>query len=154
MGTTSSNAAVRRQATGGEGVEKIPGRCRDAGLPGSLSGGAKEAPRGRHRLDGGALHIQQHRRRLRHDRRHAHFCEDGPNPTHTLRTSWNVTDRRVRQIFYYLLKTPVALQKVVDEIDRAEASGHLSDFVTRQEAGNLTYFQACVKEALRESLDP
>lgn len=55
------------------------------------------------------------------------------------------------QIFYYLLKTPASLQKLVDEIDRADAEGHLSHVVTWEEAGRLRYFQACVKEALRES---
>ncbi|KAJ9609661.1 hypothetical protein H2200_005989 [Cladophialophora chaetospira] len=52
-------------------------------------------------------------------------------------------------IMYYLLKNPKSLQLVVSEIDNADKEGHLSDPVTWKEARELTYFQACVKEALR-----
>jgi cytochrome P450 len=55
---------------------------------------------------------------------------------------------------YHLLKNPTTLQKAVEEVDHADKEGRLSDTVTWQEAGKLPYFQACVKEALRESQSP
>ena len=51
---------------------------------------------------------------------------------------------------YYLLKNPVTLQKVVDEVDHADMEGKHSQYVSWHEAQKLQYFQACVKEALRE----
>jgi hypothetical protein len=55
------------------------------------------------------------------------------------------------QIFYYLLKNPASLAKLVNEVDNAEKDGHLSEFVTWQESKRLPYLQACIKEALRQS---
>ena len=52
---------------------------------------------------------------------------------------------------YYILKNPSHLQKLLDEIDLADKESRLSAIVTWQEAGKLPYFQACLKEALRES---
>jgi hypothetical protein len=51
---------------------------------------------------------------------------------------------------YYLLRTPAALQKLLKEISDADEGGELSTCITGQEAGKLRYFQACMKEALRE----
>ncbi|ETI22773.1 hypothetical protein G647_06849 [Cladophialophora carrionii CBS 160.54] len=50
---------------------------------------------------------------------------------------------------YHLLKNLTSLQKVLEEVDRADKEGCLSKTVTWQEAGKLPYFQACIKEALR-----
>ncbi|RMZ84878.1 hypothetical protein DV738_g457, partial [Chaetothyriales sp. CBS 135597] len=53
-----------------------------------------------------------------------------------------------RAIFYYLMKSPDCLKKVVAELDEAEAAGNLSEFVTWKESNSLPYLQACIKEAL------
>ncbi|KAL2422085.1 Cytochrome P450 monooxygenase cicH [Exophiala dermatitidis] len=55
----------------------------------------------------------------------------------------------LRAIFYYLLKSPSSMRKLVTEIDIADREGRLSDFVTWQESTRLPYLQACIKEALR-----
>ncbi|KIX02848.1 uncharacterized protein Z518_08791 [Rhinocladiella mackenziei CBS 650.93] len=55
----------------------------------------------------------------------------------------------LRAIFYYLLKSPLIMAKVVDEIDAADRACQLSEFVTWQESNRLPYLQACIKEAIR-----
>lgn len=55
----------------------------------------------------------------------------------------------LRSLFYYLCKTPGCMQKVVDEIDAHDRQGRLSTCVTFAEGNQLTYFQACMREALR-----
>ncbi|EXJ58248.1 hypothetical protein A1O7_05673 [Cladophialophora yegresii CBS 114405] len=52
-------------------------------------------------------------------------------------------------LMYHLLKNPRTLQKVLKDLDRANKEGCLSRTVTWQEAGKLSYFQACIQEALR-----
>ncbi|RMD41176.1 hypothetical protein DV735_g3941, partial [Chaetothyriales sp. CBS 134920] len=54
-----------------------------------------------------------------------------------------------RSIFYYLIKSPNCMKRVMEEIDAANAAGNLSEFVTWKESNNLPYLQACIKEALR-----
>ncbi len=54
----------------------------------------------------------------------------------------------VSEVFYYLMKSPDCLKKVVEEIDQADKAGNLSEFVTWKESNNLPYLQACIKEAL------
>ncbi|KIX10083.1 uncharacterized protein Z518_01164 [Rhinocladiella mackenziei CBS 650.93] len=61
----------------------------------------------------------------------------------------DTTGISLRSIFYYLMKSPQALKKVVDEIDKAESEGSLSEFITWKESNNQPYLQACIKEALR-----
>ncbi|KAL6244266.1 hypothetical protein RBB50_008508 [Rhinocladiella similis] len=61
----------------------------------------------------------------------------------------DTTGIALRTIFYYLLKTPTCLRRVVEEIDRADKAGQLSSFVTWHESNRLPYLQACIKEALR-----
>lgn len=51
----------------------------------------------------------------------------------------------LRSIFYYLMKNPRCMQKVLDELDHAK----LSEFVTWKESNDMPYLQACIKEALR-----
>ena len=52
---------------------------------------------------------------------------------------------------YHLLRNPNALKKLVNEIDETDKQDRFSQIVTWQEAGKLPYFQACIKEALRET---
>lgn len=62
----------------------------------------------------------------------------------------DTTAASLRAVFYYLCRSPQAYQRLLAEIDRADRKGDLSDPVTFAEAQNLQYFQAVVKEALRE----
>lgn len=55
---------------------------------------------------------------------------------------------QIQQIFYHLMKSPKSMKRVVEEIDRANQAGELSEFVTWKESNNLPYLQACIKEAL------
>lgn len=55
----------------------------------------------------------------------------------------------LRSLFYYLCKNPRTYDKVVDEILSFDARGELSEYVTYHEGQRLSYFQACVREALR-----
>lgn len=45
----------------------------------------------------------------------------------------------LRSCFYYLVKNPGALQKLVDEIDAAEQQQKLSLFITYEESLKLPY---------------
>ncbi|KIY00865.1 uncharacterized protein Z520_03531 [Fonsecaea multimorphosa CBS 102226] len=62
----------------------------------------------------------------------------------------DTTALTLTSVFYYLLKSPVCLQKAVDEIESADKEGWLSEQVTWHEASKLSYLQACVKEAIRK----
>ena len=55
----------------------------------------------------------------------------------------------MQSFFYYLLKDSTVYSRLVAEIDQAQADGQLSDHVTWVQAQNLSYFQACLKEAMR-----
>lgn len=55
----------------------------------------------------------------------------------------------LRAIFYYLLRNPDSLRRVVEEIDTAEAEGRLSPIITYKESTSLAYLDACIKEAGR-----
>lgn len=55
----------------------------------------------------------------------------------------------LRAIFYYLMKNPAVLRRVVEEIDAAAEQGELSDPVQHAQANKLPYFVACIKETLR-----
>lgn len=61
----------------------------------------------------------------------------------------DTTASTLRALFYYLRRTPAAHDMLLAEIDEAERDGKLSDPVTFEEAQQLRYFQAVVKEALR-----
>ena len=58
----------------------------------------------------------------------------------------------IPQIFYFLMKTPACMQKAIEEIDNADREGQLSEFITWKESNRLPYLQACIKEAIRESI--
>ena len=55
----------------------------------------------------------------------------------------------MQSFFYHVLKEPQIYQKILDELDEAGKSGKLSEFVQLQEALQLPYFQASLKEAMR-----
>ena len=55
----------------------------------------------------------------------------------------------LRAVFYYLCRNPRCYARVVDEIDRMDAEGKLSEIVTFAESNQMKYFQACMKEAMR-----
>ncbi|KAF5010518.1 hypothetical protein FDECE_3335 [Fusarium decemcellulare] len=56
----------------------------------------------------------------------------------------------LRAIFYYLLKSPDKMRKLVSEIDNAAATGLISSPVSFKESTkHLPYMQAVLKEALR-----
>ncbi|POS75040.1 hypothetical protein DHEL01_v206570 [Diaporthe helianthi] len=61
----------------------------------------------------------------------------------------DTTATTLRALFYYLCRTPAAYDKLLAEIDEAERAGRLSDPVTFEEAQQLKYFQAVIKEAMR-----
>ncbi|KAL3459726.1 cytochrome P450 [Aspergillus heterothallicus] len=61
----------------------------------------------------------------------------------------DTTGISLRAIFYYLMKNPATYQKLISEIDEAQAQGKLSDFITCSESLQLPYLQAVMKEALR-----
>lgn len=55
----------------------------------------------------------------------------------------------LRSLFYYLMKSPNCLSKLLAEIDEADAKGQLSEIVTFAESQKMPYMQACLKEAMR-----
>lgn len=56
-------------------------------------------------------------------------------------------------VFYFLLKNPACMQKVLNELDSKAREGYFKDnkfgVVTYGESQGLTYLDACVKEAFR-----
>ncbi|KAF2728074.1 cytochrome P450 [Polyplosphaeria fusca] len=55
----------------------------------------------------------------------------------------------LRACFYYLMRIPTALAKLLAEIKEADAAGTLSSPIKFSEAKRLPYLCACVKEACR-----
>ncbi|KAK9382269.1 cytochrome P450 [Kockiozyma suomiensis] len=56
----------------------------------------------------------------------------------------------LRAIVYFLLKSPAKLDKLVAELDAADAKGLLSEPVSYKESiTHLSYLNACIKEAIR-----
>ena len=55
----------------------------------------------------------------------------------------------LRAVFYYLMKSPAVMRRVVEEIDTAAEQGELSNPITFAQANKLPFFVACVKETLR-----
>ncbi|KAL4965467.1 cytochrome P450 [Aspergillus stella-maris] len=55
----------------------------------------------------------------------------------------------LQALVYYLLKNPVNLQRLQQELNGAQERGELSEVVQYSEAQNLPYLQACIKEAYR-----
>ncbi|RAO66022.1 uncharacterized protein BHQ10_002034 [Talaromyces amestolkiae] len=73
-------------------------------------------------------------------------------------TSWTISNMlagsdttaiNLRAIFYYLLRHPHSLQRVLDEIKEAEAENRLSEIITYNESKTLKYLDACIKESGR-----
>lgn len=54
-----------------------------------------------------------------------------------------------RSLFYHLMHTPAAYEKLQAEIDQAFEDDRLSEIPTFQEASKLPYLDACIKEGLR-----
>lgn len=56
-------------------------------------------------------------------------------------------------VFYYLLKNPACMEKLLSELDTASREGHFKNnescIVTWSESQSLTYLDACIKEAFR-----
>jgi cytochrome P450 len=56
-------------------------------------------------------------------------------------------------VFYFLLKNPACMQKVLNELDSKAREGYFKDnkfgVVTYAESQGLTYLDSCVKEAFR-----
>ncbi|KAL2065505.1 hypothetical protein VTL71DRAFT_3175 [Oculimacula yallundae] len=67
----------------------------------------------------------------------------------TLLAGSDTTAITLRACFYYLIKTPTAYDKLVREIDEAHHQGQLSSMITFDEALQLNYLQAVLKEAMR-----
>jgi cytochrome P450 len=62
----------------------------------------------------------------------------------------DTTSAAVAAIFYYLMRTPHAYKKLMDEIDEATKDGRLSaPAVKYSEAAKLPYLDACCKEGMR-----
>ena len=55
----------------------------------------------------------------------------------------------LRSMFYYLIKNPICMGKLLKEIDEKDAKGELREIVTFAESQNMPYLQACMKEAMR-----
>lgn len=58
----------------------------------------------------------------------------------------------LRAIFYFLLNNPAQLQKLLDELGKEQAEGRFhrsDDLVDWEEARDLPYLSACVKESMR-----
>ena len=51
----------------------------------------------------------------------------------------------LQAFFYFLLKNPIHLHRLREEIDASKARGELSPIVTNVEAQGLPYLQACVR---------
>ncbi|KAL4925300.1 cytochrome P450 [Aspergillus undulatus] len=61
----------------------------------------------------------------------------------------DTTSITFRAVFYYLMKHPDAYEKLLEEIDQADRGGRLSRCVQYNEALQLPYLVACIKEAIR-----
>ncbi|KAF2098777.1 cytochrome P450 [Rhizodiscina lignyota] len=59
------------------------------------------------------------------------------------------TASTMQSFFHLVLSNPNVYKKICDEIDEAQSSGKLGDKITFQEAQQLPYFQAALKEAMR-----
>ena len=59
------------------------------------------------------------------------------------------TASTMQSFCYHILKNPAVYDKICAEIDAADKEGRLSDIVQYNEAQQLTYFQAALKEAMR-----
>jgi cytochrome P450 len=65
----------------------------------------------------------------------------------------DTTSISLSAVFYYLLKNPPAMQKLLDELETKAREGFFSNnttgIVTWAEAQKLSYLDACIKEAFR-----
>jgi len=55
----------------------------------------------------------------------------------------------LRSMFYYLVKNPTCLKRLIEEIDDMDRAGKLSEIVSFAESSDMPYMQACLKEAMR-----
>ncbi|RTE75813.1 hypothetical protein BHE90_009741 [Fusarium euwallaceae] len=55
----------------------------------------------------------------------------------------------LRTIFYYVMRSPPVMAKLVAELDDAENRGELGEFVSWKAANNMPYLEAVIKESFR-----
>ncbi|KAJ9657594.1 hypothetical protein H2198_004240 [Neophaeococcomyces mojaviensis] len=55
----------------------------------------------------------------------------------------------LRAMFYFLMKNPECLKRLVIEVDEMDRKGKLSKFVSFAQSNQMPYLQACLKEAMR-----
>ncbi|EJP64697.1 Cytochrome P450 CYP570H1 [Beauveria bassiana ARSEF 2860] len=67
----------------------------------------------------------------------------------TLIAGSDTTATALRAILLSIISTPTVYQRLINEIDAAEAKGHLSHPVRNCEAQKLPYLQAVIREGLR-----
>jgi cytochrome P450 len=61
----------------------------------------------------------------------------------------DTTAMALRAIFYFVVKNPKSYAKLAEEIDAAKKAGRFSEVVEYQQALELPYLQAVIKEAMR-----
>lgn len=68
----------------------------------------------------------------------------------TIKATNHLLESRNRSFVYHMLRTPGAWQKAWEEIDAARTRGLcLEAVVTNEDAQNLPYLQAALKESIR-----
>ena len=61
----------------------------------------------------------------------------------------DTTAASLRAIVYYVLKTPVCEQKLLDEIDLLKKQDLVGSIISLKQSQQMPYLQACIREAMR-----
>ncbi|KAH8649840.1 cytochrome P450 [Xylariales sp. PMI_506] len=61
----------------------------------------------------------------------------------------DTTSATLQCLVYHLIRNPMHLQRLQEELDLFQNQGKLSDIISYSEAQNLPYLQACIKETYR-----